>query len=236
MKVRVLYFGLLREMTGRDRDDLILAEGSTLGDLIRRCSERSSVIADHAEVLAYSVNLEYARDEHLVLHDGDEVAMLPPVSGGRPAPQRCQLVRVPILTQPLLDSVKHPQDGALSIFEGTVRDNTRGRATTHLIYEAYEQMAVKQMEALAVEAISKFGVRDVRIVHRLGRLEIGETSVVIVVASMHRAPAIDACRWLIDTLKKTVPVWKKEYFRDGSVWADGEPFPAELRPSGEANQ
>ena len=114
------------------------------------------------------------------------------------------------------------------VFDGIVRNNTRGRKTLYLDYEAYEEMALKQMEELAVEAQAKFGVREVRIVHRLGRLMVGETSVLIVVASAHRGQAFDASRWVIDTLKKKVPIWKKETFEDGVVWADGEPFPEGL--------
>src|ERR1035438_1447904 len=114
------------------------------------------------------------------------------------------------------------------IFEGVVRNQTRGRKTVYLDYEAYEEMALEQMEALAIQAVQQFQIRDVAIVHRLGRIEIGETSVLIAVASAHRAAAFDACRWLIDTLKRTVPIWKKEYFGDGAVWADGEPFPPEI--------
>ncbi len=117
------------------------------------------------------------------------------------------------------------EDGAVVVFDGIVRDNSRGRSTLHLDYEAYEEMAAKQMDELAREALNRFGVRHVIIVHRLGRLLVGETSVLIVVASAHRAQAYEASRWLIDTLKKTVPIWKKETFVDGSVWADGEPFP-----------
>jgi molybdopterin synthase catalytic subunit len=109
-----------------------------------------------------------------------------------------------------------------------VRNNTRGRRTLYLDYEAYEEMASRQMESLAESAIAQFQVRDVVIVHRLGRLNVGETSVFIAIASAHRGPAFEACRWIIDTLKKTVPIWKKEYFEDGAVWADGEPFPAEI--------
>lgn len=119
-------------------------------------------------------------------------------------------------------------DGAVCLFDGIVRDNTRGRQTLHLDYEAYEEMALAQMKGLAAEAIEKFGVRDVTLVHRLGRLTVGETSVLIIVASAHRGAAFDACRWLIDTLKKQVPIWKKEQFVDGAVWADGEPFPEEI--------
>jgi molybdopterin synthase catalytic subunit len=109
-----------------------------------------------------------------------------------------------------------------------VRNQTRGRKTVYLDYEAYEEMALQQMELLAGQALQQFQIRDVAIVHRLGRLEIGETSVLIAVASPHRAAAFDACRWLIDTLKRTVPIWKKEHFEDGAVWADGDPFPLEI--------
>jgi len=125
-------------------------------------------------------------------------------------------------------AAKQGSDGAVVVFDGIVRDNTRGRRTLYLDYEAYEEMAAKQMAELAAQAVERFGVRGVTLVHRLGRLAIGETSVLIVVASAHRGAAFDACRWLIDTLKKTVPVWKKETFVDGAVWADGEPFPPEL--------
>ena len=135
------------------------------------------------------------------------------------------LVRKPIDVAALQDEIKSTSDGAVCVFDGIVRDNTRGRETLHLDYEAYEEMALTQMQELAQQAVAKFGVRDVTLVHRLGRLMVGETSVLIVVASTHRGPAFEACRWLIDTLKKQVPIWKKEQFVDGAVWADGEPFP-----------
>jgi molybdopterin synthase catalytic subunit len=128
----------------------------------------------------------------------------------------------------IVAEIKAGSDGAVCVFDGIVRDNTRGRRTLHLDYEAYREMALEQMRALAGEAVVKFGVRDVTLVHRLGRLLVGETSVLVVVASAHRGAAFDACRWLIDTLKKTVPIWKKEQFVDGAIWADGEPFPAEI--------
>jgi molybdopterin synthase catalytic subunit len=124
--------------------------------------------------------------------------------------------------------IKAGADGAVCVFDGIVRDNSRGRKTLYLDYEAYREMALEQMRGLAAEAVTTFGVRDVTLVHRLGRLVVGETSVLIVVASAHRGAAFDACRWLIDTLKKTVPIWKKEQFVDGAIWADGEPFPETL--------
>jgi molybdopterin synthase catalytic subunit len=128
----------------------------------------------------------------------------------------------------IVSAMKAGTDGAVCVFDGIVRNNTRGRRTLHLDYEAYREMALEQMKRLGSDVVEKFGVRDVALVHRLGRLTIGETSVLIVVASAHRAAAFDACRWLIDTLKKTVPIWKKETFADGVVWADGEPFPEEI--------
>jgi len=127
-------------------------------------------------------------------------------------------------------------DGAVCVFDGIVRDNTRGRKTLYLDYEAYREMALEKMRALAEESLEKFGVRDVALVHRLGRLYVGETSVLIVVASAHRGAGFDACRWLIDTLKKTVPIWKKEQFVDGAIWADGEPFPDEIAVAGPERQ
>jgi molybdopterin synthase catalytic subunit len=195
---------------------------------------------------AVAVNREYAAPDH-ILTDGDEVAILPPVSGGAPSvsdstraavsgkpDDLVQIVREPIDTERIVNAVKSGGDGAVCIFDGIVRDNTRGRATLHLDYEAYEEMALRQMRMLREEAIARFGVREVAIVHRLGRLTVGETSVLIAVASAHRGAAFDACRHLIDTLKKTVPIWKREQFVDGAVWADGEPFPEDLSQSGVA--
>src|ERR1700731_2882086 len=187
-----------------------------------------------ASSLTISVNQEYSGVERL-LRDGDEVGLLPPVSGGREDGADVgefigegRIGREPIDVYAVSARLKRPADGAAVIFEGVVRDNTRGRRTLYLDYEAYEEMALKQMDALAEQALQQFPIRDIAIMHRLGRLEIGETSVLIAVASAHRAAAFDACRWLIDTLKRTVPIWKKEYFEDGAVWADGEPFPAEI--------
>jgi molybdopterin synthase catalytic subunit len=138
---------------------------------------------------------------------------------------RVEIVDGVIAGEEIVAAMKAGADGAVCVFDGIVRDNTRGRRTLHLDYEAYREMALEQMRGLAAEAVAKFGVRDVALVHRLGRLVVGETSVLVVVASAHRGAAFDACRWLIDTLKKTVPIWKKEQFVDGAVWADGEPFP-----------
>jgi len=187
--------------------------------------------------LAFSVNQEYSRADR-ALSAGDEVGILPPVSGGCPetaARGEVRIVREAISTQEVLARLKRPEDGAAVVFEGVVRNHTRGRRTLYLEYEAYEAMALQELNSLADEARRNFSVAGVSIVHRLGRLEIGETSVLIVVASAHRAAAFDASRWIIDTLKKKVPIWKKEYFEDGAVWADGDPFPEEIRHTGGIN-
>lgn len=148
---------------------------------------------------------------------------------------RVEIVDEVIPSAEIVAGLKAGADGAMCVFDGIVRDNTRGRKTLHLEYEAYREMALEQMQALAAEAIAKFGVRDVALVHRLGRLVVGETSVLVAVASAHRGAAFEACRWLIDTLKRTVPIWKREQFVDGAIWADGEPFPDEIRVAGGAS-
>ena len=231
MQVRVLFFGMLKEMVGQREDSISLPENATLSDLLNYYGPKIPHLKEMLSSIALSVNEEYAGPES-TLKNGDEVAMLPPVSGGK-SPIQCEIVRYKINTQEIIDRIKQPEDGAAIAFEGIVRNNTRGRRTLYLEYEAYENMALKQMYSLADQALTQFKIREVAIVHRLGRLEIGETSVLIVVASAHRATAFDASRWLIDTLKRTVPIWKKEHFEDGAVWADGEPFPTEIPRAGE---
>lgn len=226
MRIQVLFFGLLKDAAGRPSEWLELPDGSTLADLIQHYELRIPKLQELLPSLALSVNQHYAGPGTVLGHN-DEVALLPPVSGGATV-SRAAIVREPIDTRAVLERIKRPEDGAAIVFEGVVRNNTRGRETLYLDYEAYEEMALKQMEELAVQALGQFHVRDVAVVHRLGRLEIGETSVLIVVASGHRGAAYEASRWLIDRLKQKVPIWKKEYFVDGAVWADGEPFPEEI--------
>jgi molybdopterin synthase catalytic subunit len=239
MKVGVLFFGVLKDVVGRSAETVDLPQGARVRELLSHYSREAPQFDAMVPSLAISVNQEYSGTDR-VLRDGDEVGLLPPVSGGSPEgatapdemPGEVRIVRERIDTRAVVGRLKRPEDGAVVIFDGVVRDNTRGRRTLYLDYEAYEAMALKQMESLAAEARTRFGVRGVAIVHRLGRLEIGETSVLIVVASAHRAAAFEACRWIIDNLKKTVPIWKKEYFEDGAVWADGEAFPEEIRRPG----
>jgi molybdopterin synthase catalytic subunit/molybdopterin converting factor small subunit len=225
MRVTVLFFGVLKEMLQGESQALDLPAGSTVDAVLNHYRERLPQQPKLWSSLAIAVNQSYAVTGCL-LRDGDEVALLPPVSGG--CSERIALVREPIDAASLAAQVKQGEDGAVVVFDGIVRNHTRGRRTMFLVYEAYEEMALRQMKTLAEEAVAVHGVRQVAMVHRLGRLEVGETSILIAVSSAHRAQAFEACRWLIDTLKKTVPIWKKEHFEDGAVWADGEPFPSDL--------
>jgi molybdopterin synthase catalytic subunit/molybdopterin converting factor small subunit len=242
MQVRVLPFGVLKDWLGMPAADIQLSEGATVTQLLDHLSAGRSGVA--LTGIAVSVNAEFA-EPNRILRDGDEVGLLPPVSGGIAqdetsgssadhAPIQVELTRATLSAELLVREAKQGEDGAVVVFDGIVRNHTRGRRTLYLEYEAYEEMAEKQMRALAAEARARFAVRHVTLIHRLGRLEIGETSVLIIVASAHRAAAFDACRWLIDTLKKTVPIWKKEFFHDGAVWAAGEPFPDGIAVKSEA--
>ena len=238
MQVHILPFGMLKDWLGSSAATVELPVGATVSDLLDRLVDgESGRTAGALRGIAVSVNAEYALAGH-ILRDGDEVGLLPPVSGGAQSlPGVAEsavvlLTRDEIAADKLVSDAKRGEDGAVVVFDGIVRNQTRNRRTLYLDYEAYEEMALKQMEALSRDALGRFGVRHVTLVHRLGRLQVGETSVLIVVASAHRAQAFDACRWLIDTLKKTVPIWKKETFVDGVVWAAGEPFPEEISVNG----
>jgi molybdopterin synthase catalytic subunit/molybdopterin converting factor small subunit len=249
MLVRVLYLGMLKDVTGREKEELHLPESVRLGELFSELQRRVPKLSELAASIALAVNYEYSGPE-TPLRENDEVALLPPVSGGNassrsreepstaetPLPlisRHTRIVTEPINSIAILTALKRPEDGAVAIFDGIVRNESRDRRTLYLEYSAYERMALRQMELLAQQALARFGARDARIVHRLGRLQIGESSVYIAVASAHRAAAFETCRWLIDTLKSTVPIWKKEYFVDGAVWADGEPFPPEVPRAGQ---
>jgi len=224
MRVRVLFFGQLKDITGVSEEDAELSEGARVEDLFERYGRRFPKLAEFRPSIAASVNQEYA-GWRAPLSTGDEVAFLPPVSGGQQAAVADDiflLVREPIQSRELIESLKAPEDGAVVVFDGFVRDNFNGRRTLYLEYEAYEPMAYAKMREIGAQIREKFKIHRLAIIHRLGRLEIGDTSVLIAVSSPHRTAAFDACRYAIDTLKRAVPIWKKEYFAGGAVWAEGE--------------
>jgi molybdopterin synthase catalytic subunit len=227
MRVRVLFFGRLKDIVGKAEEQAELSDGARVEDLFERYGRNFPELAKFRHSVVASVNQEFA-EWRTQLASGDEVAFLPPVSGGA-APtgpvgeeDLFALVRTTIATMEIVAQLKAAEDGAVVMFEGIVRNHSAGRSTLYLEYEAYESMALTQMRQLGAEMREKFSIRRFAMVHRLGRLEIGETAVLIVVCSAHRAAAFDACRYGIDTLKRNVPIWKKEFFRDGAAWADGE--------------
>jgi len=229
MRVRVLFFGRLKEIAGLTEDSAELSDGARVEDLFARYGNQFPELLRFRASVAVAVNQEYA-EWTKSLSNGDEVAFLPPVSGGEDSgatgDQRdvCKIVRAPIDPGEAANQVKASADGAVIVFEGIVRNHSRGKPTLYLIYEAYENMALGKMREICAEMRRLYQVDRILMLHRLGRLEIGETSILIAVSSAHRAAAYDASRFAIDTFKRTVPIWKQEYFRDGAVWADGE-FP-----------
>jgi molybdopterin synthase catalytic subunit/molybdopterin converting factor small subunit len=232
MRVRIVYLGILKDLAGKGTEQLEVADGSRVSDLWTQLVDRYPKFSGFANSAAVAVNQEYAPPA-TELRDGVEVALLPPVSGGAGEATKLEAPLVRIVHEridphAIVPPLERAEDGAIVIFDGIVRNHSRGRRTRYLEYEAYESMALKLMEDLAGQALEKFPVRNLALVHRLGHLEIGESSVLIAVFSPHRGAAFDACRWVIDTLKKTVPIYKKEFFEDGAVWADGEPFPEEI--------
>jgi molybdopterin synthase catalytic subunit len=185
-------------------------------------------IREMAGSIVLARNLEFSESSTAVA-DGDEIAFLPPVSGGTYLMQIAEeaghffaLTRDPIDAAALKGRLQRPDDGAAIAFEGVVRNNTKGRATRFLDYECYEPLALKKMAEIGVEITGRFAIGRIAMVHRLGRMEIGETSVAIVVTAPHRKPAFEAALEGINRLKRLVPIWKKEHFADGEVWVEGE--------------
>ncbi|MEP6538385.1 MAG: molybdenum cofactor biosynthesis protein MoaE [Bryobacteraceae bacterium] len=231
MRIKVLFFGQLKEIVGRPEDSLELAEGSVLQTVFDHYSERFPKIASLAPSIVMARNQEFSATSTPIA-DGDEIAFLPPVSGGSGAYTHLisdsesgnffALTRHPIDAGALKSKLLRPEDGAIVDFEGVVRNNTKGRMTKYLDYECYEEMAVKMMAQIGAEIAASHSIGRIAMVHRLGRMEIGEASVVIVVTAPHRKPAFEAALEGINRLKKIVPIWKKEYFEDGEVWVEGE--------------
>ena len=239
MLVKVLFFGMLKDLVGRAEDRLEVGAGARLSSVFDEYARRFPRLEEMAGSIVVARNQEFAAPDAPVA-EGDEIAFLPPVSGGSvPAPEPAAgdsplaeaedevgnyfaITRVPIDVRALAARVARGRDGAVITFEGIVRDNYKGRPTRCLEYECYVPLAIKKMREIATELLATHPIDRVAMVHRLGRLEIGETSVAIVVTSPHRKAAYDASREAIDRLKRLVPVWKKEYFVDGEVWVDGE--------------
>jgi molybdopterin synthase catalytic subunit len=228
MHVTVKLFGSLREEAGAKELAIELPEGSRVVDLRELLAERYAILERLGDRIAASVNLELAEPEQ-ALAEGDEVAFLPPVAGGsgsadsvssEKAAKTCTISDRPLAEQEVADRVVGADAGGLVTFVGNVRNHARGRSIQYLEYEAYPEMAEREMQKIADEAARRWPGTRVAIAHRTGHLEIGEAAVVIAAAAPHRAEAFEACRYAIDTLKQTVPIWKKEVASDGEYWVD----------------
>jgi molybdopterin converting factor subunit 1 len=219
MKLRVVYFALLRERLGRSEDSLEAPAGSTVNDAMALLTARHEAISGLRKSLLVAVNQVLVPSD-FPLHEGDELALLPPVSGGSDAP-RCRLCRDPLQVQEVLDAVSGAGQGGVVLFCGLVRDHNQGKKVVRLDYEAYDAMAVRAMSTIAesIEAETA-GVR-VAMIHRAGSLGIGELAVLVAASAPHRAEAFAACRQAIERLKVEVPIWKKEFSPDGSEWLGG---------------
>jgi molybdopterin synthase catalytic subunit len=211
MQISVRLFAALRERAGWSQRPVELAEPATVADVWAALG-----LGDEPPGIAYAVNRDYADRGH-PLSAGDEVAVIPPVSGGAFAVQTEPLDLLAVVEQ-----VRSPAAGAIATFVGTTREHSRGRTVTHLEYDAYPEMAEREMARIADRVRARHDVLEVAIAHRVGHVPLGEASVVIAVSAAHRGAAMDACRDAIDTLKQTVPVWKKEVFEGGEEWIGRE--------------
>ncbi len=227
--VKVLFFGQLKDITGRPNDTLEVVPGTTLAGIFDLYADRYPKLRELSSSIVLARNQQFSPRAEQV-SDGDEIAFLPPASGGTGPYSHVMdegghffaLTRESIDVDALKRHVLRGEDGAVIVFEGVVRNNSNGRRTNYLDYECYEPMALKLMARIGAEIAAGRPIARIAIVHRLGRLLIGETSVAVIVTAPHRRPAVEAALEGIDRLKKIVPIWKKEYFADGEVWAEGE--------------
>lgn len=232
MRVQVLFFGIVKDIAGRSDDSLELAGESTVERLFEHYAALYPKLREMRKSLVLARNQQFCSGWHELLEDGDEVAFLPPVSGGaspfshviedRETGGFFALTREPIDTRSIAARLPRAEDGAVVCFEGVVRNNTKGRATEFLDYEGYESMAIRVMATIGRELAAGNGIGRIAMVHRLGRLQVGESSVAVVVTAPHRKAAFEAALEGINRLKRLVPIWKKEHFADGEVWVEGE--------------
>jgi molybdopterin converting factor subunit 1 len=225
IRVTVRCFAAVREALGADSLALDVPAGTTVADLRAQLCARAPALA--ALPLAFAVNRAYA-PATTVLRDGDEAALIPPISGGSPAARTAFVLQhAPLEPRALEAECRTDADGAVVTFAGTTRDHNEGSAVVSLSYEAYPEMAEQVVQRLMADACARFAITRVRVAHRLGLVPLGEASIVVVVSSAHRGPAFDACRWLMDRIKHEAPIWKREQLRDGggSRWVGELPQP-----------
>ncbi len=235
MRLTVQLFANLAESCGARQVELYVSPlAPTAASVLDAFLERFPDVAPLRDSIMFAVNAEYVSADHPVA-DGDELALIPPVSGGAEDDPYFRITREPLDPTSLHELVLSPQAGAVSLFVGVVRDNNLGREVDFLEYDAYPAMATKVMRQIAAEIRARWDVLEIAMQHRIGRLAIGEASVAVAVASAHRAEGIEACHYGIDRLKAIVPIWKKEVWADGEEWIEGSLTAAAEIDASEAN-
>ena len=238
MHIKLRFFASLRERLGRSEDSCEVPEGATVRTVWETLKHEQPALAEVERSLAFAVAQEYVDGDH-PLHDNDELAFIPPVSGGVMADSRlsCTITQDPIRLDELTAFVADPGAGAMATFVGTTRDSNDGRRVIRLEYECYPGMAEKEMAKIGHEILERWPVKKVAMIHRLGRVDIGQASVAIAVSSSHRHAAFEACHYAINQLKETVPIWKKELYEGGEVWIGSQTGKnGTLHPSGGTEQ
>jgi molybdopterin synthase catalytic subunit len=236
VRVSVRLFAGLHDLVGHREVELELVDGATVADLRDQLVSQYPAVAPLMSTLVCAVNEEYVPNEHR-LSPRDQVALIPPVSGGSspgggPAPgggaraDRFRVTQEPLDPQRLVNLVRRDESGALALFYGVVRNHSQGRRVLYLEYDAYPSMAIKKMRQVAEEVRSRWDITDMAINHRIGRLEVGETSLLVAVSAPHRREAFEACHYAVDRIKEIVPVWKKEVWEGGESWVEGHPVVA----------
>ena len=220
MMVRVRYFAIVRDVVGAREETRAVVDGATIDALFDAVTAEHPRLAAMKPSLMMMVNQQYVRGDHPIA-DGDEVAFIPPVSGGE-STRRFWIQAEPIDPREVESLVEHPAAGAVVTFVGRVRDHARGQAVTALDYEAYPEAAERMLAQIGQEIAERWGIDRVAIVHRTGLLRVGEASVAIAVASPHRDAAFEASRYAIERIKEIVPIWKREHYADGAVWVGSE--------------
>lgn len=227
MKVNISLFAGLHDLVGKRNLTLELADGATVDQLRTKLGELYPVVVPYMATLVCAVDDEFVPVDH-ALEEDDDVALIPPVSGG--SNTLFLVTSEPLDAQQLVDAVRVDESGAVTLFHGVARNNSDGRRVRALEYEAHESLAEKKLREVAGDVGRKFDITGIGVHHRIGRLEIGETSLLVAVSAAHRREAFEACHYAVDRIKEVVPIWKKEIWEDGGGdWVEGHPIDAPER-------